>query len=435
MRILVILPFLPYPLTSGGHQATFRTIDYIREYHNITLCCPEASAKDIIEIESLWPDVKIRVARVIDNNIIERKNKSFNIFSGYGMMEVLKRFRYFVCNRHISHSDVSKIDENFFLKHGATLYNTNFYPIDPSFIVKISDLVERTSFDIIQVEFPDLLGLVEILPMQAKKIFVHHEIRFVRMEREMKTFEESGAYERYLIEIAKRQEIMLLSQYDLIITLSELDRITLSKFLPMKKIVTSSFPITDHSLKRDRNVNHPYTFNEKIVFLGGSGHYPNFDAVNWFLNEIWEELLNFDSNLTFYIVGKWAEEAMSLFRNKPKVCFTGYVDDLAKVMEGAIMVVPLRIGSGIRSKIFDAISLHTPIVSTSIGKEGLPLEDGKECFVADDPVSFVWKIRGIIERGEIDEMCSKALKKIETFYSKEVCGSTRNEIYCCLTAT
>lgn len=427
MKILVILPFLPYPLISGGHKATFYTIDYSRKYHNITLLCPEGRAKDISKIKNLWPDVNISVARVIGDDL-EKGNKPNKMLSPYRLMEALKKTKYLISDSHVCPKP-PKVDEKSFFRQRTTLYNTNFYPLNSFFIIKVCDLVERCFFDVIQVEFPSLLGLVDILPRQPKKVFVHHEIRFVRMEREMNTFEGSGAFERYLIEITKRQEIMLLSRYDLIMTLSEEDKIILSKYLPVQKIVTASFPMVNYSPRGERIVNLPYIFNGKIVFLGGSAHYPNFDAVNWFLEKIWERLLDLDSCLTFSIVGEWTEETKALLKNRQGVSFTGYVNDLADVMEGAIMVVPLRIGSGIRSKILDAISLHTPVVSTSIGKEGLPLEDGEECFIADDPVTFISKIKRIIGGEGMDEICSKALKKIEANYSRDICGRKRNEIY------
>jgi glycosyltransferase involved in cell wall biosynthesis len=69
--------------------------------------------------------------------------------------------------------------------------------------------------------------------------------------------------------------------------------------------------------------------------------------------------------------------------------FTGYVDDIREpVLEGSVSVIPLRVGSGTRLKAFEAVALGRPIISTTIGVEGLPLEPGKHCLIADDGPAF-----------------------------------------------
>jgi glycosyltransferase involved in cell wall biosynthesis len=78
-----------------------------------------------------------------------------------------------------------------------------------------------------------------------------------------------------------------------------------------------------------------------------------------------------------------------LSKRDPSVIVTGRVDDVRPYMDdAAVYVVPLRIGGGTRLKIYEAMAMEKPIVSTSIGAEGLPVEEGKDIFLADAPETF-----------------------------------------------
>ena len=95
-----------------------------------------------------------------------------------------------------------------------------------------------------------------------------------------------------------------------------------------------------------------------------------------------------DARLT--IVGRDPTPAVrDLAVRVPGVSVTGTVPDVRPYLErGALVVVPLRVGGGTRLKIFEAMAMEKAIVSTRIGAEGLPIRDGDELLLADNPPAF-----------------------------------------------
>ena len=108
----------------------------------------------------------------------------------------------------------------------------------------------------------------------------------------------------------------------------------------------------------------------------------NVDAAVWFVNDIWPELPP-NSALTFSIVGRDPKpEVRALAGDRVRV--TGTVPDVRPYYAGALAaVVPLRIGSGTRLKILEAMAAGIPVISTRLGAEGLDLEDGTHLLLAD----------------------------------------------------
>ncbi len=124
---------------------------------------------------------------------------------------------------------------------------------------------------------------------------------------------------------------------------------------------------------------------ERIVFVGSMDYGPNVDAMPYFCAEALPLLLEQRPNLVLEIVGaNPAPEVQALASEHVRV--TGRVDAVKPYLEGAgCMVVPLRIGGGTRLKIVEALALETPVVSTTVGAEGLGLEDQKHLALADTP--------------------------------------------------
>src|SRR5258708_17075559 len=93
---------------------------------------------------------------------------------------------------------------------------------------------------------------------------------------------------------------------------------------------------------------------------------------------------------------------VELGRRPPAVTVTGRVDDVRPYMErAAVYVVPLRIGGGTRLKIYEAMAMEKPIVSTTIGAEGLPVRDGVELLMADKPDDFADAIVRVLHDEEL----------------------------------
>src|SRR5947199_5375242 len=117
---------------------------------------------------------------------------------------------------------------------------------------------------------------------------------------------------------------------------------------------------------------------------------PNDDGVLYFLRSVLPLIRREIPPLSFTIVGrKPSEKLRTAAAADPGVQVTGTVDDIRPyVEEGSVYVVPLRIGSGTRLKIFEAMAMGKAIVSTTLGAEGLPVTDKTDICLEDGPESF-----------------------------------------------
>lgn len=132
------------------------------------------------------------------------------------------------------------------------------------------------------------------------------------------------------------------------------------------------------------------SLKNNLVFVGSMDWMPNQDAVRWFVDEIWPTIRKAEPTATFTVVGRRPPPfVQELCMRNNGIEVTGTVDDVRPYLERATAaIVPLRIGGGTRLKIYEAMAMGRPTVSTAIGAEGLPVTDGKELFLADDPQSF-----------------------------------------------
>jgi glycosyltransferase involved in cell wall biosynthesis len=129
---------------------------------------------------------------------------------------------------------------------------------------------------------------------------------------------------------------------------------------------------------------------EHLVFTGSMDWLPNDDAMTYFAKAILPRIRASCPQAVLTIVGrKPFPSVTALSRKDPQIRVTGQVDDVRSYIErAAVYVIPLRIGGGTRLKVFEAMAMEKAIVSTSIGVEGLPIVNGTDAIVADEPDAF-----------------------------------------------
>ncbi len=134
----------------------------------------------------------------------------------------------------------------------------------------------------------------------------------------------------------------------------------------------------------------PFEDRNGLVFLAGYRHPPNVDAVNWFVAEIYPHIKQALPGITFTIAGSEPpEEFQQLVRRDPRIRVTGYIKDHRHVLSShRIGLAPLRYGAGMKGKIGEYFACGLPCVTTSIGAEGMGLENGGNTLICDDPTEF-----------------------------------------------
>lgn len=173
-----------------------------------------------------------------------------------------------------------------------------------------------------------------------------------------------------------------------------------------------------------------------LVFLGSMDWMPNVDGIVDFVRTTFPAIKARRADATLTIVGRNpAPAVLALAAQDPSIRVTGTVPDVRPYMaQAALSIVPLRVGGGTRIKIFEAMAMGVPVVSTTIGAEGLPVTDGHDIVIADDAEAFANRVaelldnparaRGIGEAGqtlvrerfswrnavaEFDRMCMQAI--------------------------
>jgi glycosyltransferase involved in cell wall biosynthesis len=143
-----------------------------------------------------------------------------------------------------------------------------------------------------------------------------------------------------------------------------------------------------------------------LLFTGKMDFRPNVDGVLWFCDEVWPLVRQRIANAQFFVVGKDPHPRLRRLHDLPGVTVTGWVDQILPYFAGAsLYVVPLCVGGGTRLKILEAMAMGLPMVSTTLGAEGLDVESGEQLMLADDPDQFAAAATALLE----DESASKRL--------------------------
>jgi glycosyltransferase involved in cell wall biosynthesis len=146
------------------------------------------------------------------------------------------------------------------------------------------------------------------------------------------------------------------------------------------------------------------TKEHEIVFSGNLEYHPNFSAVRFFARQVWPGLRRRWPQLVWRLVGKSPGAVAKLVAGDPRIQLSGPVEDaVAELARAQVAIVPLLAGSGTRFKILEAWAAALPVVSTSIGAEGLPVRDGEHLLLADTAVTFAEAISRLLTCKDLRE--------------------------------
>ena len=217
----------------------------------------------------------------------------------------------------------------------------------------------------------------------ARLIYYVQDLHYLREEREYEI-----THDPECLKIAaevKKQEFYLMEHSDFVLTPSTLEREIINKDIPGNK--AEAIPIYCYTNFSKEAVE--LTDRNSIIFVGGFTHRPNEDGILWFMENVWPTIENRLPDINLIIVGSNpTDKVKALERSNVKV--TGYVSDeeLQRLYScSRICIIPLRYGAGVKGKTLEALYQRIPIVSTSVGLEGL---EGIQDYVipADDAESF-----------------------------------------------
>ena len=292
---------------------------------------------------------------------------------------------------------------------------------------RVAELVRSRSFDLVHIDSFDLAGYFPDCG-RVPIVCVHHDVEFDQLRRRA-AIERSpwrSAYMRYQARLTEALEREWCDRIALNVAVSETDRAVLEQFAPGSRVAVVPNGVDLDEFQPDGTVGHG------MAFVGGTSWFPNRDALEFFCDSIWPHVRAVRSDLPARWIGNATPDEQRHYRDRHGVELTGYVDDVRPSMrEAACHIVPLRAGSGTRLKILNSWAMGKPVVSTSIGCEGLAAVDGDNILIRDDPRDFANAILTVLDdAGLRRQLGERGRATAERLYGWDVVGRNMIHTYC-----
>ncbi len=349
MKILFLSPTVPFPLTDGGRIRVYNLLKQIAQKSDVTLLALETQPTDadgVAELQALGVQVHLVP------NAPTLPPVSF-----------------------------STLLKAFFKRQPITVAR---YDV-PAYRRKLRELLGNETFDLVHYEmfhtaqFHTETDLPGVLSQQNVDSAIWRRLcsETANPFYKFAYWTQQLAFQRY--------ERALSPKFDAVTCTSDIDAAVFAQHCPKDaiEIIPNGVDITHY--QPDFAAEAP----AHLIYIGSMDWYPNEDAVAFFADEVLPSIQSKVPNVQFSIVGGNPSGRVQKLAERDGVVVTGRVPEIKPYFaEATVFVVPLRIGSGTRLKILEALAMGKAIVSTSVGAEGLDLKNGKEIFIADEPDAF-----------------------------------------------
>lgn len=300
---------------------------------------------------------------------------------------------------------------------------------------QLRHLLESVKFDIVHF---DTIGLAAYRDDvgAVPKILNHHnmESHLLRRRVEFETHPLKRFYYAREAEKLERYQQRVCPEFDVHLTVSEVDRERLLEFVPGIRAEVIANGVDVDYFRAGGLQQTP----GNLVMASGMNWFPNRDAVLYMCDEIWPRLCAKMPDLSWTVVGASPpQRLLDLARHDSRITVTGFVDDVRPYLDRAeIYLCPMRDGGGTRLKILDALAMSKPIVSTTLGCEGIDVTPGVDVLLADTPDEFVEQVARLRSDSFLRQSIANAARELAIGrYSWDVIGSQLAGVYRCLTTT
>ncbi len=253
---------------------------------------------------------------------------------------------------------------------------------------KLISILKEKEFDIIQLESVFLGNYIPSIRKYSKaKITVRtHNAEHLIWQRIIAN-ETNIIKRRYLLlqtARLKKFEKEVLQSIDAIIPITTIDKIYFENWG-----IRNSFYVSPTGIQLQQyKINHQEELPFSVFHFGSMDWMPNEEAVLWFVNNVWDKILQKIPQAKFYIIGRGISQKMASL-NKSNIVVISKIETAEKVYHHySLMVVPLLSGSGMRIKMIEGMAYGKAIVSTNIGAEGIAVTSNTNCLLADTPNEF-----------------------------------------------
>ena len=354
MRILWLKTELLHPVDKGGKIRTYNMLKQLKRDHHITYL----SLDDGTAPETARPDAMEYCHKLVT----------------------------------VPHRTTPKFSAGFYLE----LLTNLFSPL-PYFVKKyrsagmrqaIEQLMETDGFDVLVCDFlQPSINVPAKLPVGA--VLFQHNVESMIWKRHYEV-QRNPLKKAYLYRQWRKSwsyERSACRRFDVVVAVSDADEHQMRKEFELTQV--ASVP-TGVDVDYFRPLDGAMVDGHKLVFTGSMDWLPNEDAMQYFIREILPLVSKSIPDVTLTIVGRNPYPSLvELSKRDKSIIVTGRVPDVRPYIESAAAyIVPIRIGGGTRLKIYEAMAMEKPVVSTTVGAEGLTVTDGKELLLADSPEQF-----------------------------------------------
>ncbi len=261
--------------------------------------------------------------------------------------------------------------------------------------------------DIVQIEGLEMAGSIPLIRQVSPLSRIVYDAHNAETQLQRRAYDSdrnqlrrlpAAAFSWVQIDRLARYEAWAVATADAVVAVSDVDAAELRRLpgvehLPIT-VIANSIDLAEYSAVG--TVAQEQRFD--LVFSGKMDYRPNVDGVLWFAENVWPQLRARYPTLTWAIVGQRPLESILALREQPGVTVTGRVETIQPYLAGSkVNIIPLRMGSGTRLKLIEAMASASAVVSTQIGAEGFPVEDGRNIMLADSADAFARSISTVLD--------------------------------------
>jgi len=376
MKILFLTQVLPYPPNSGPKFKTWNVLKYLSRRHQVVLVSfvREEKRESLEAIRALGIEVHtVPMKRGVARDI------------GFALWSLLTGQPFMIVRD--TRSGMSRL---------------------------IHELCREHQFHVVHVDQLNMAPYASAIPQAVRVLDAHNAlwVLYKRLAEVTRTGPTSWLLNRDW-RLLRAYEGQVCREFDHVIAVSSIDKAALAQAAGSDADI-SVIPITVdmaelNAVDRSSDDGH-------ILHIGTMYWPPNSEGVLWFLERVWPLIRARDEDVVFDIVGARPPQAIvELGRLDECVRVHGFVDDPQVYLQSArVMIVPLRAGSGMRVKILEGLARGIPIVTTSLGVEGIEAQSGKHLIVADSVESFADGVLQLLQnRGRAEALAAAGRALVE----------------------